>query len=60
MINTKEDWIKAGFEILRKEGIDNVKIEAMARKLGVTKGGFYGYFLNRDAFLKAIRDRNTL
>ena len=54
MINTKEDWIKAGFEILINEGINNVKIEAMARKLGVTKGGFYGYFLNREAFLQAM------
>ena len=54
MINTKEDWIKAGFEILIKEGINNVKIEAMARKLGVTKGGFYGYFLNREVFLQAM------
>ena len=54
MINTKEDWIKAGFEILMNEGINNVKIEAMARKLGVSKGGFYGYFLNREAFLQAM------
>ena len=54
MINTKEDWIKAGFEILIKKGINNVKIEAMARKLGVTKGGFYGYFLNREVFLQAM------
>jgi AcrR family transcriptional regulator len=54
MINTKKDWIKAGFEILINEGINNVKIEAMARKLGVTKGGFYGYFLNREAFLQAM------
>lgn len=54
MINTKEDWIEAGFEILINEGIDKVKIEVMARKLGVTKGGFYGYFLNREAFLQAM------
>lgn len=56
MINTKEDWIKAGFEILRDKGISSVKIEAIARILGVTKGGFYGYFLNREAFLQAMLD----
>ena len=56
MIYTKKDWIKAGFEILINEGIENVKVEAMARKLGVTKGGFYGYFINRDAFLQAMLD----
>ena len=56
MINTKEDWIRVGFDILISDGIGNVKIEAMARKLGVTKGGFYGYFSNRDVFLNAMLD----
>jgi AcrR family transcriptional regulator len=56
MINTKKDWIQAGIDILAEQGIDSVKIEAIARKLGVSKGGFYGYFLNRDAFLQAMLD----
>lgn len=56
MIKTKEDWIQAGIDILEARGIDNVRIEAIARKLRVTKGGFYGYFLNRDAFLQALLD----
>lgn len=54
MIHTKEDWIKVGFDILINEGINGVRIEVMARKLGVTKGGFYGYFPNRDTFLQAM------
>ena len=54
MINTREDWIDVGFEILVKEGISSVKIERMASKLGVTKGGFYGYFPNRNALLRAM------
>lgn len=56
MIKTKEDWIQAGIDILEARGIDNVRIEAIARKLRVTKGSFYGYFLNRDAFLQALLD----
>ena len=54
MIHKKEDWISAGFEILRDDGISNVKVEVIARKLGVTKGGFYGYFSNREVFLRAM------
>lgn len=53
-INTKEDWIQAGIEVLSQEGIDAVRVEALARKLGVTKGGFYGYFLNRETLLQAM------
>ena len=56
MIRTKEDWIIAGINILAEKGINSVKVEAIARKLNVTKGGFYGYFLNRDAFLQAMLD----
>ena len=54
MIHTKEDWISTGFAILRDDGISNVKVEVIARKLGVTKGGFYGYFSNREVFLRAM------
>ncbi|KPK24010.1 MAG: hypothetical protein AMJ61_14480, partial [Desulfobacterales bacterium SG8_35_2] len=56
MIRTKEDWILAGINILAEKGINSVKVEAIARKLNVTKGGFYGYFLNRDDFLQALLD----
>ena len=31
-----------------------VRIEALAKSLGVTKGGFYGYFADRDALLEAM------
>jgi AcrR family transcriptional regulator len=56
MINTREDWIRAGLELLKSDGHRSIKVEAMARKLGVSKGGFYGYFLNRDSFLQAMLD----
>lgn len=56
MINTREDWIKAGLNILKTDGYRGIKVEAMARKLRVTKGGFYGYFLNRESFLQAMLD----
>ena len=56
MINTREDWIRTGFEILKNKGVSGVKVEALARKLGVSKGGFYGYFMTREAFLQAMLD----
>ena len=56
MINTREDWIKGGLDMLQSGGHRSVKIEALARKLGVSKGGFYGYFMNREAFLQVMLD----
>lgn len=50
----REDWIKAGFKILCDKGIDQVRVEKIARQLGVSKGGFYGYFSNRSVFFQAM------
>ena len=40
--------------MLIKRGISAVKIEPMARKLGVTPGSFYWHFKNRDALYRAL------
>lgn len=49
-------WIEAGLRALASGGPDAVRIEALARTLGVTKGGFYWHFDNRPALLDAILD----
>ena len=52
----RHTWIEAGLSALAKGGPDSVRIESLARALGVTKGGFYGYFVNRQALLEAMLD----
>ncbi|MEV1175771.1 TetR/AcrR family transcriptional regulator [Nonomuraea sp. NPDC049784] len=52
----RERWIEEGLQALAAGGPDAVRVEALAKKLGVTKGGFYGYFADRDALLKAMLD----
>lgn len=42
--------------MLAAGGPDAVRIEALAKALGVTKGGFYGYFADRNALLEAMLD----
>jgi AcrR family transcriptional regulator len=37
-------------------GPDAVRIEVLARELGVTKGGFYGHFADRQALLDEVLD----
>jgi AcrR family transcriptional regulator len=49
-------WIDAGLEALAAGGPDAVRIESLARSLGVTKGGFYGYFDDRPALLDEMLD----
>jgi len=49
-----QDWVAAGLDILAEGGIDRVRVEVVAQRLGVTKGGFYRRFRDRRALLGAI------
>ncbi|WP_328381268.1 TetR/AcrR family transcriptional regulator [Streptomyces sp. NBC_00400] len=52
----RNSWIEQGLSALAAGGPDAVRIESLARALGVTKGGFYGHFAHRDALLEAMLD----
>ncbi|MFC4376730.1 TetR/AcrR family transcriptional regulator [Nocardia halotolerans] len=47
-------WVEEGLHVLATAGVDAVRVEALAKRIGVTKGGFYGYFADRDALLVAM------
>ncbi|NWF25582.1 TetR/AcrR family transcriptional regulator [Streptomyces sp. PKU-EA00015] len=49
-------WIEAGLAALARGGPDAVRVETLAAELGVTKGGFYGYFDGRPALLTEMLD----
>lgn len=49
-------WIDEGLRALAAGGPDSILIESLARTLGVTKGGFYGYFDDRQALLEEVLD----
>src|SRR3954463_4236429 len=49
-------WIEEGLRALVDGGPDAVRIEALARSLGVTKGGFYNHFGDRPALLGEMLD----
>src|SRR5215471_6141327 len=50
----REDWLRAARIALRRRGPDSVRIERLARNLGVTKGSFYWHFKDRDELLEAL------
>lgn len=49
-------WISRGLRALADGGPAAVRIEALARALGVTRGGFYWHFADRGALLEAMLD----
>jgi AcrR family transcriptional regulator len=53
----RDDWIDAAWEALGEGGVEGVRIEQLARGLGVTKGSFYWHFRNRQGLIDALLDR---
>jgi AcrR family transcriptional regulator len=51
---TSESWIAAGFNEIARTGVEGVRVEVLAKNLGVTKGGFYRRFRDRAALLEAM------
>jgi AcrR family transcriptional regulator len=52
----RSGWIDEGLRALATGGPDAVRIEPLARALGVTKGGFYWHFDGRRALLDEMLD----
>jgi AcrR family transcriptional regulator len=52
----RSSWIDEGLRALGAGGPDAVRVEVLARGLGVTKGGFYWHFAGRRALLEEMLD----
>ncbi|MEP5765950.1 MAG: TetR/AcrR family transcriptional regulator [Halieaceae bacterium] len=53
---SRDAWLQAGLDVLVTQGMEAVKIDHLARSLGVAKTGFYWHFKNRSALLDAMLD----
>jgi AcrR family transcriptional regulator len=60
---TRDDWLNAAREVLIGQGAGEVKVLALATRLGVSRSSFYWYFGSRAELLDALLDdweaRNT-
>jgi AcrR family transcriptional regulator len=50
----RSHWLAAAFEALGQTGWQDVRINALCARLGVTKGSFYWHFESREALLFAV------
>ena len=53
---SKQDWIDAAIDTLKKKGPTGLSAEKLAKKLGVTRGSFYHHFENIPVFNDALLD----
>lgn len=47
-------WTEAGLDLLALGGVESVRIDELARVLGVTKGSFYWHFEDRAHLLRSM------
>jgi CubicO group peptidase (beta-lactamase class C family)/AcrR family transcriptional regulator len=51
---SRHDWLRAARLALLHRGPEGVRVEPLARALGVTKGSFYWHFADRQALLEEL------
>ena len=54
---TAADWVEAAYARFHTEGLAGIRVEAIARDLGSTKGSFYWHFADRAALVTAVMER---
>lgn len=50
------DWIQAALVLLAERGVEGVKVDVLARRIGITRGSFYWHFADRAALLREMRE----
>jgi AcrR family transcriptional regulator len=50
----REDWLREARLALLRGGVEAVRVEKLARVLGVTKGSFYWHFTGREELLELL------
>jgi AcrR family transcriptional regulator len=50
----RDTWLAEALEMLRERGVEHVKVEPLAQRLGVTKGSFYWHFKDRADLLRSL------
>lgn len=60
---TREDWLRLALTTLVEDGIDQIKVQIMARRLNVSRSSFYWHFASpqdlREQMLAWWLDHNT-
>ena len=51
---TQEDWLRMARNTLVLDGVDQVKILALAERMQVSRSSFYWYFRDREELLQAL------
>lgn len=54
---TRQDWLNLALDVLVSDGVEQVKVMALAERMGVSRSSFYWYFKSRQDLLDALLDQ---
>lgn len=54
MTENKDTWIKTGYEIFALSGENGLKVEALAKQVGISKSSFYHHFADLEIFVEYL------
>ncbi len=52
--STREEWLRAAVDLIVAGGVDRVKVQVIARQLGVSRSSFYWFFKSRQDLLDQL------
>lgn len=53
---TRQDWLRAALAAFVESGVESVRVEPLAKRLGISKGSFYWHFKDRPDLLAGLLD----
>ncbi len=53
---SRQEWLAAALAALQAGGVESVRVERLARTIGISKSGFYWHFKNRADLLDQLLD----
>jgi AcrR family transcriptional regulator len=53
---TRDDWVQAAIVLGTEVGFDKIAVDALAPRLGATRGSFYWHFADRAELIDAVLD----
>jgi AcrR family transcriptional regulator len=57
-ISNEKPWIEAGYEVFALHGPDALRVEQLARQVGISKSSFYHHFADLPVFIERLFDHH--
>lgn len=56
--DSKRLWIEVGYDMFAKEGPKSLKVEVIARRVGISKSSFYHHFADLEIFTETLLNQH--